>query len=65
MTIQSEYSFGDIVYLKTDKNQDKRIVVLIQADPTGIIYQLACGVDKSFHYAIEISREKDVLITIS
>lgn len=64
MIIQSEYNFGDIVYLKTDKNQDKHIVVMIQADPTGVIYQLACGADKSFHYSIEISREKDVLMSI-
>lgn len=65
MIIQSEYNFGDIVYLKTDKNQDKYIVVAVQADPTGIVYELACGSNKSFHHSIEISREKDVLMAIS
>ena len=58
-----EYRIGDIVYLSTDPDQHKRIVTAINIRHTGVQFELSCGDRSSWHYGIEISMEKDVLIT--
>jgi len=55
------YTFGDIVYLKTDTAQLARMVIAITVRPGGVAYyELACGPDSSFHFDIEMSSEVDV-----
>lgn len=50
------YTFGDIVYLKTDIEQIPRIVIAFTIRPGGVVYyELGCGPDSSFHFDIEIS----------
>ncbi len=61
--IDFKYYFGDIVYLKTDKDQCPRIVTLITLTPTGILYQLSQDSKTSDHYDFEISITKDILLT--
>lgn len=64
MVIQNEYDFGDIVYLKTDREQLPRIVVCILCYKAGeLLYTLICGTVKSDHYDYEISKEVNILIT--
>ena len=57
-----EYWFGQIVYLKTDGDQHKRIVTGINIRPHGVSYALCHGNTESWHYAFEITSEVDVLI---
>ncbi len=58
------FSIGDIVYLKTDQQQEERIVVGICLRPTGVSYCLMCGLTESWHYGMELTTEKDVLKAI-
>ncbi len=59
--IELEHNIGDIVYLKTDGEQQKRIVTGINLRPELVAYALSCGDRESFHYGFEISVECDVL----
>ncbi len=63
MVIQNSFDFGDIVYLKTDKEQSPRIVFAIKVYKSDILYELACGTLNSMHYPFEISKEANVLLT--
>jgi len=64
MVIQNEYEFGDIVYLKTDREQLPRIVVCILCYKTGeLLHKLVSGTIASDHYDYEISKEANVLMT--
>ena len=63
MVIDNKFSFGDIVYLKTDKEQLPRIVTCILCYKQGeLIYKLTCGTTQSDHYDYEISTEINVLL---
>jgi hypothetical protein len=61
MVIDPKYDIGETVYLKTDKEQELRIVFAYIVYRNEIVYQLACGVSISNHYEFEVSREKDVI----
>lgn len=57
----TQYTFGEIVYLKTDPAQLARIVVGITLKPNSSpYYEIGCGPDSSFHFDIEISATIDV-----
>lgn len=59
--IESDYDLGDIVFLKTDSEQKERIVTAIQKTPNGIMYRLAQSTTDTWHYALEFTKEKDIL----
>jgi hypothetical protein len=60
----SEYGLGEFVYLVTDEEGKRRIVSSVQFTQANVAnYQLACGPEFSWHYPIEISREKPVVLT--
>lgn len=53
----TEYTFGDIVYLKTDLNQEQWIVTDIELRPKGLcVYTIACGSSTYTAYDFEISK---------
>ena len=56
-----KYQIGETVYLKTDCEQLERIVIGISIYPIGIMYQLACGIDQTWHYDIEMSPDGDII----
>lgn len=62
MTINNAFTLGEFVYLKTDPDQFKRILVGIQITHEGLLYKLACNMAETWHYEIEISTEKDMLM---
>lgn len=64
MVIDNKYNIGDFVYLNTDTEQKKRLVISISVSPTGIRYCLSCGNNDTWHYDIEISKEIDVLAKV-
>jgi len=65
MVINTKFDIGDILYLKTDEEQLKRMIVGVNVRPNGVVYLLNCGSIESYHYEIELSREIDVLMTIT
>lgn len=62
MLIDNQFEIGDVVYLKTDKEQSPRIVYCIKVLKDGYLYDLACGTTTSSHYDFELSKEVNVLI---
>lgn len=65
MTISNEHDLGDIVYLRTDPDQNILVVTAIAVTPGGLLYKLAIGTSESWHYGIEISKEKDIVLATS
>jgi len=65
MRINTEYGWGEIVFLKTDPDQFPRMVTAIQVNPYGTLYGLAMETQVSWHYEIEISRDRDIVLTTS
>ena len=64
MKINNEFEFGDIVYLKTDTDQRPRIVMAMEIYLGGeILYKVGCGTIHSYHYAMELSKDRDILMT--
>lgn len=61
MVINNAFEFGQIVYLTTDPDQRRRVVVELKVSPNGVLYRLSCGTTDSDHYECEISTEIDVL----
>jgi hypothetical protein len=56
-----KYKRGDVVYLKTDSDQMKRMVIGYEIRDT-VRYILVCEVMETFHEEMEISDEKDVMM---
>jgi len=56
-----KFNIGDIVFLKTDVDQEERMVCGIIIRPTGLQYALILGETETWHYDIEISFNKDIL----
>ena len=63
MLIDNKFNIGDEVYLKTDEDQNCRLVTGLTIRVTSITYELSCGTAESTHYDFEITVEKDVLKT--
>ena len=62
MTIDNEYNLGDIVFLRTDREQLPRLVTRIIVTQSGILYSLANSTTETTHYEFEIATEINVLI---
>lgn len=62
MVIDNKYEFGDIVFLKTDRDQFERIVIGIKVSPLGITYRVALGAIETDHYEMEMSVDKNIII---
>lgn len=60
--IDNLFELGDVVYLKTDREQMPRIVFCIRVYQKEYIYELATGTTTSCHYDFELSREVNVLM---
>jgi len=56
-----KHNIGDIVYLMTDVDQYERLVTGINIRQSGIVYELSCGTQTSWHYDLEIAKDKDIL----
>ncbi len=63
MVIENEFSHGDFVYLKTDKEQYVRMVTCILHYKSGeLMYRIRCGTIDSEHFGYELSKEVNVLL---
>lgn len=62
---QTQFTHGDIVYLKTDQAQIARMVIAITIRiNNAAYYELACGPDSSFHFDIEMSCSPDQVLKL-
>jgi hypothetical protein len=57
-----DYALGDIVYIKTDLEQLPRMVIAYEYSINGLLYKLACEIDLSIHYGIELTPDKNPLL---
>lgn len=57
-SFKSRHNLGDFVYLTTDPDQLKRIIVEIIFTPIGVVYTLACGTEYSRNTALEFGTER-------
>lgn len=64
--MRQQFKIGDEVYLKTDIYQLKRMITgYVVRGESHVIYYVACGLDESTHYAIELSTEVDTLLKVT
>lgn len=61
MNIKTEYDIEDVVFLKHDPDQLKRMIVEISVSKMGYQYCLLCGTEESWHYEFELAEKKNVL----
>lgn len=62
MIIENKFQIGQIVFLKTDREQFERIITGICIRMNGMSYELSFGNSTSWHFDFEISIEKNILI---
>jgi hypothetical protein len=55
------FDIGDSVYLRTDPEQAERLVTGINVRESGISYAVTCGTNESWHYAFEMTKERDII----
>lgn len=66
MIIQNNYELGEIVYLKTDPQQQPRQIVGIHVTiDGGLLYKCVAGLEVDLHFEVEFSREKDIVLATS
>lgn len=59
---EAEYEIGSIVYLISDPEQYKRVVIKYYVDYTALLYEVSCGADEpTLHYAFELNDKKNVI----
>lgn len=63
MIIDNKHSIGDLVYLKTDIDQNERLITGIMITQNGLQYELSFNTDRSWHFDVEISKDKDMVKT--
>ena len=63
MIVDNKFSHGDVVYLKTDRDQLPRIVYCLKVFHNEILYEVTAGTITSAHYEFEMSKEANVLLT--
>lgn len=64
MEIKNKYNIGNYVFLKTDVDQRPRLVTEILINHVGPQYKVVLGDTCSWHYEIEMSMEKNVLMEL-
>lgn len=61
MRVDTKYELGEIVYLKTDPDQQGRMITQISLRPGHIFYELSCGSNSSWHFEVEFTTERDII----
>ncbi len=62
INIDNKFPLGQIIYLKTDKEQMPRIVTAIKITPHELVYEVYAGTICSNHFDIEMSETADILM---
>lgn len=59
------YNVGDLVYLRTDPDQSPRLVIAVLIYEGHTKYGVVRGVEESWHYPIEIAKDRNILMQIT
>ena len=62
MKITTNYDLRDFCYLETDDEQKRRQVTGMLIKPNGIMYELCCGTETTYHYEFEMTKERSYAI---
>lgn len=62
MVVNNKFQFGDLVYIKTDKEQNTYIVIAFFVTGKELKYLCACGDKDKYFFEIELSSEKNILM---
>jgi hypothetical protein len=60
IAIEVEHKIGDIVYLRTDTDQDEHIVTSYIVTSKDVLYEIARGSMTTTHYDFEICTDKEL-----
>jgi N-formylglutamate amidohydrolase len=64
--VRCKFNYGQVVYVKTDINQDPRQVIGVQGTADGgMLIKLTIDGDASWHYECEITEDKDIMLTMN
>jgi len=63
MVIENKFNISDIVYLKTDREQEPHVLCSIEVTPGDLMYKIAIGTTTSSHYDFELTKEKQLVIS--
>jgi hypothetical protein len=64
MVIENKFEINEFIYLKSDPEQRERLIVQIAVGGNGSIrYCVSCGTMETWHYDMEMTKEKDQLKT--
>ena len=58
-----DFGFGDLVFLRTDC-EIERVVTGVIIRPSGKMYELACGIETTWHQSVEIESCPEVVKVI-
>lgn len=59
-TFLLEYDIGDLVYIKTELENNVWMIISIEIYPNNLFtYTMTCGTQVSRHYGIELTKDKD------
>jgi hypothetical protein len=58
--VKIQFDIGDIVFLRTDPEQNERMITRFMVSKPSIEYEVVCGTEVSLHYGFELSKEKIV-----
>lgn len=66
IVVRCKFDYGQVVYVKTDIDQDPRQVIGVQGTADGgMLIKLTIDGEPSWHYECEISEEKDIMLTMN
>lgn len=64
MILETKYNFGDIVFCKTDPNQNPWMVIGANFYPNGLRYICEYDQIESYFYDFQLTNEENVLIRL-
>lgn len=65
MIIKTKYEIGETVFVTHDIEQRARMITGIRITPGSHIYQTSQGINVTEFYEFELTKEKDILKTIT
>lgn len=63
MIIDNKFDIGDLVYCITDKEQQPRLITVIQITQSGLKYFADHGPDGNYYYDFQLSLDKNIMLT--
>jgi hypothetical protein len=66
MVIENRFEIGEMIYLKHDPEQKERLITQISIGGNNALrYCASCGTTETWHYDMELSKEKDQIKTFN